>query len=56
MSSDGKYFVLQHTFENVSSLKDTNKLSSEGEDHFGLQWSASQLSKHKTVFRISGEW
>ncbi|EFP09809.1 hypothetical protein CRE_21329 [Caenorhabditis remanei] len=50
MSIDGKYFVLQHTFEKVSSLKDTNKLSSEGEEHFGLQWSASQLSKHKTVF------
>ncbi|KAF1767535.1 hypothetical protein GCK72_007494 [Caenorhabditis remanei] len=38
MSTDGKYFVLQHTFENVSSLKDKNKLSSEEEEHFGFQW------------------
>ncbi|EFO84486.1 hypothetical protein CRE_18130 [Caenorhabditis remanei] len=38
MSTSGKYFVLKHTFNNVSSFKDGTYYFSEKEEHFGFPW------------------
>ncbi|KAF1767971.1 hypothetical protein GCK72_007932 [Caenorhabditis remanei] len=38
ISTSGKYFVLKHTFNNVSSFEDGTDYFSEKEEHFGVPW------------------
>ncbi|EFO96271.1 hypothetical protein CRE_14497 [Caenorhabditis remanei] len=38
MSTSGKYFVLKHTFNNVSSIRTGTHYYSEEEEHFGVRW------------------
>ncbi|KAF1767538.1 hypothetical protein GCK72_007497 [Caenorhabditis remanei] len=38
MSTSGKYFVLKHKFENVSSFKNNKFYFGEEEEHFGVPW------------------
>ncbi|KAF1767453.1 hypothetical protein GCK72_007412 [Caenorhabditis remanei] len=38
ISTTGKYFVLKHVFKNVSSLKHSDLMYSEIEEHFGVPW------------------
>ncbi|KAF1766900.1 hypothetical protein GCK72_006858 [Caenorhabditis remanei] len=44
MPTTGKYFVLKHVFENVSSLKENVDQWSEAEEHFGFKCNRSTTS------------
>ncbi|EFO91847.1 hypothetical protein CRE_08544 [Caenorhabditis remanei] len=37
-NDSGKYFVLKHTFNNVSSFENNKNYFSEEEEHFGVPW------------------
>ncbi|KAF1767656.1 hypothetical protein GCK72_007615 [Caenorhabditis remanei] len=41
ISTSGKYFVLKHTFNNVSSFENEKCYSNEKEEHFGVPWKIS---------------
>ncbi|EFO91859.1 hypothetical protein CRE_08531 [Caenorhabditis remanei] len=40
-ATSGKYFVLKHTFNNVSSFENNKQYNSDLEEHFGVPWKIS---------------